>query len=74
MSDGLNIRKVFSPIFSTTRVNRTKRQNPDARGKPFQKHFEDEKDEGSKEDAPDVSEGKPNLLKGDLGKNIDICI
>jgi len=74
MSDGLNIRKIFSPIFSTTRVNRTKRQNPDARGKPFQKHFEDEKDEGSTENETEDSERKLEFLKGDLGKNIDICV
>lgn len=49
MDDGLNIRRISSPILGASGVRATKRENRDSRKKPFQRHFEDEKESKSED-------------------------
>jgi hypothetical protein len=56
MTEGLNIRKISSPIFGASRIKRAGRENPDSRKKYFQKHFEDEKEKESDDGSPSHKE------------------
>jgi hypothetical protein len=57
MNDGLNIRKISPPIFGASKVRATKRENRDSRKNPFQRHFQDEK-ENKSEDGSTSGTGK----------------
>ncbi len=56
MTEGLNIRKISSPIFGASGIKRAGRESPDSRKKYFQKHLEDEKEKGSDDGSPSHKE------------------
>jgi hypothetical protein len=88
MTDGLNIRKMSSPLLGASRIKRTGREGRDSQKRPFQEHFEDKNenrsDDGSASDAdrPEREtkgeKGKDGSALGtlhkDLGKRIDIHV
>jgi len=47
MNDAMNVQKVFTPISSTQRVRRLKKENPDSQRRGFERDLEEEK-EGEK--------------------------
>lgn len=65
MADGLNIRKISSPIIGASRVDQAKKHNPDSNGKQFQRHLKDEKDEGSNEGSSAHTEPLDRKAKPD---------
>jgi len=69
MTDGLNIRKISSPIFGASRINATKRENQDSRKRSFQRHLEDEKEDKSDDDSASHTNGLQQEAGSKNGKD-----
>ena len=69
MDDGLNIRRISSPILGVSGVRATKRENRDSRKKPFERHFEDEKETKSEDGLPSGTDPLQQELESKNGKD-----
>ena len=67
MTDGLNIRKISSPLFGASRVKRTGHENRDSQKRYFQKHLEDKNENGSDDGLPSDAEQSERETAGKKG-------